>query len=318
MGGSTSVENNSELITEITTSTLLRTINKCTNDVSALQLINMECTAGPEEVIAARNSHACTIAAKELAKQGITTPPAACYACVMSDIDQSMLVQYDAKCNGETINYTDVRKEIKNALDAHAKMLMKGMSMPLESTEAKNITKIVTKLSNSIENETINEALSKLSAAQVLTQKGSGGLQSVITQDMAATMTSDVIFGNKNTALARDELSNELTLLADLKKTGPFAALFEELGKTIRGVVDSITDVVGLPLRTLMMIIGLVIVLIVIGVLIWMMRKGSSGPSSGASSGTKVSSTGKGSSGSGENRLGFLGNLLSKKRNKIL
>lgn len=306
MGSSSSVENNSKLITDITTKTLIRSLNICENDVSGIQLINMECDPTPEEIIAAKNSQACTLGTVARIQSGDKTPEPACFACVQSDITQDMILQFDGKCNGKTVNHTEVRKNIQNALEDQAKLMMKGFQTPASKTEAKNISDIITKLSSSITNETINKSLSKLSSAQILTNKGSGGLQSVITQTSAAAMTSDAIFSNDNTAKFREDLANEAKKLADLKQTGPIAALAEELGKTIRGVVDSITNIVGLPLRTIMMIIGLVIVLIVVGVLIWMMRKGF-----GPSSGTKVSSTGKGY---GEGRLGFLGNLLSKKK----
>ena len=306
MGGSTSVENNTEVIHDIITKVVLKSFNKCQNDLTGVQIVDLECNPSPEEISLAKNSQACIEGTKILREQGSIAPEPSCFACVQSDLTQESILQFDAKCQGQTLNHSEIRNDIANALNDQAELSVKGFQTPLSSTESKNISNMITKVANTFTNEVINESLSSLAMSQIITQKGSGGLQSFITQQSAARMLSNTMFTNENINTAIAELATESTKFAKLEQTGPIAAIAEQIQTMVSNVADAFANIIGSPIRIIMLIVGIIIILFVIGALMSMVRKQQKTGSTNGQSG-KSGSSGKG-------RIGFLGKLFSKKK----
>ncbi len=241
MGAKTSTENRVKVINDTVTDVMLKTFNKCKNEASSSQVIEMECNPSIEMVKLIQNSPACLTQAEVYKDKGITEPPSACFACVQTDITQESIITYDAKCKNKTINHNEMRQKIKNALEQQADAEVKGFGAPFSKTESENISEQINKISQGFSNEVINESLGKLSTAQQISMKGTGGLQSYITQKTAASMVSQSISENEVINKSIIDLANLADQLAKAKSTGPIVgtleAIFGNISKTVMFIV---------------------------------------------------------------------------------
>jgi hypothetical protein len=190
------VKDAEEVVKTITTIINTR-INVCISGVQAAQAINVRCNPTPDLVSAFQNSQGCIDCQAQYNSQlakNINCPQ--CYACVATDLSQTLILTYDPNVcvpfGPDTVSIsknvtTDIKSQItrnNTFLDAHPNWIPPGVNRAVFLAQVEQM----------VTNEDITAVLLTMRFSQSINFDSTGGsVQSGVTQKILAFQASDMV-----------------------------------------------------------------------------------------------------------------------------